>query len=492
MGELVPGRFPSLLKEMYAGRRTGLLHLTKAESYGIRFVNGAIVYCESGKREFHLGEVMVAEGLLDQDGLERATQRMLREKKRLGQVLKEMGLADRERLEQAFAIHIRQILSRVFAWMGGSYSFEESITVDEFDHPRQLSTGELILETVSELSDRPVVTYALGPRACVFLPSNDPLTRFQKLTLAPHDGFVFSRIDGTLSIDEILKVTPLPPEQVERSLLALYCTGLIENACPPAARERADPSVEKLRNQIQETYDGLASRNHYQVLGVEATATPTQIRAAQLDLAKRFHPDTQHQLGQGHLRDKLEAIFQRVNVAHQILSDPDSRARYHKLVGLEPPREPDAEIELPPESMADIQRAQERYRKAGERLREGRHWEAVALLEESLQTAGRRLRPRIWIMLAQAYLKNPAWSQQAERVLQTAIQEEPEDADVHFMLGAIYKDRGQNKRAADKFREVLGMEPRHRAATSELEALDPPPPKREEPKGFLQRLFRRR
>ena len=63
----------------------------------------------------------------------------------------------------------------------------------------------------------------------------------QKLTLSPTDGFLLSRIDGVLTAREIFQIIPLPQEDVERSLFALLCTGMVEygtRTCAAAAGRR--------------------------------------------------------------------------------------------------------------------------------------------------------------------------------------------------------------------------------------------------------------
>lgn len=62
----------------------------------------------------------------------------------------------------------------------------------------------------------------------------------------------------------------------------------------------------------------------YQVLGVARDATPAQIRAAFRSLAKKHHPD----LNPG---DKAaEETFKSLGAAHDLLSDPERRARYDR------------------------------------------------------------------------------------------------------------------------------------------------------------------
>ena len=75
---------------------------------------------------------------------------------------------------------------------------------------------------------------------------------------------------------------------------------------------------------------------HYDVLGVEPDASADELRAAYKRAARRAHPDH----GGSH------AAMRAVNVAWEVLSDPDSRRRYDESLGDAPP--PPGPDEPPP------------------------------------------------------------------------------------------------------------------------------------------------
>ncbi len=62
----------------------------------------------------------------------------------------------------------------------------------------------------------------------------------------------------------------------------------------------------------------------YETLGVKADATEAQIKSAYLKLAKKHHPD----LNPGDKR--AEERFKAVSAAHDLLSDPEKRARFDR------------------------------------------------------------------------------------------------------------------------------------------------------------------
>lgn len=65
----------------------------------------------------------------------------------------------------------------------------------------------------------------------------------------------------------------------------------------------------------------------YAALGLEPSCTPTEIRNAYRQLAKRWHPD--RNAGSDEANEKLRAL----NAAYEILIDPARRAGYHRERG---------------------------------------------------------------------------------------------------------------------------------------------------------------
>lgn len=70
----------------------------------------------------------------------------------------------------------------------------------------------------------------------------------------------------------------------------------------------------------------MTQRDFYRTLGIERDASPTDIRAAFVRLAKYYHPD--HVDGTGNLPQRLHDVQQ----AYRCLSDPDARVRHDRAI----------------------------------------------------------------------------------------------------------------------------------------------------------------
>jgi curved DNA-binding protein len=66
-------------------------------------------------------------------------------------------------------------------------------------------------------------------------------------------------------------------------------------------------------------------KDYYQILGVDKNATDKEIKSAFRKLARQHHPDVNPDDPQA------EARFKEINEAHEVLGDPEKRAKYDQL-----------------------------------------------------------------------------------------------------------------------------------------------------------------
>lgn len=63
------------------------------------------------------------------------------------------------------------------------------------------------------------------------------------------------------------------------------------------------------------------SKDYYAILGIEKTATESEIKLAFRNKAKQLHPDINKEIAS-------KTSFQELNEAYSVLSDPESRRKY--------------------------------------------------------------------------------------------------------------------------------------------------------------------
>ena len=190
-------------------------------------------------------------------------------------------------------------------------------------------------------------------------------------------------------------------------------------------------------------------------------ASDSEVKAAYLHLAKKFHPDVQHTPELADLGGKLETVFVRLGQAYRKARDqrcarrlrgasagPPCRRRRMRRPSTNGPKAPGA-----PEHAAKQDEQQqpvmpeEVYRKAEDAYDEGKYWEAMALLGVAIQGSSGVLQRRARLLLIRAYLKYPDRVRDAEKELLALIERDPENAETQYLLGTIYlAQRPENAR----------------------------------------------
>ncbi len=477
---------PGVLRSLYVERRTGLLHVTRAgERASVCCIAGDIVYGDTTLKEAHLGETLVRHGLISEPDFRRAFESMSLTGRRLGQVLLDLGLLDADGLEDALALHVREVLLAIFCWREGAWAFEEMEreAFRGYDRPLKISTGEIILDAVWSISDLDVVRHCLGDIDRALIPSTDPLLRFQNITLNATDGFLLSRVDGSLTAREVLELAPVSPEEGLRSLLGLLYTGMIEYLPP---RARRGPGDLGRRERVLEAFGSMRFQNHYEVLGLAPEARPEEILAAYFRLSRLFHPDGHHEAGLESMKDKLEALFARITEANRVLSNPALRRSYDAGVSAQLGPAPEApEPSLTPTAP---ERVSELLGRAEEALAGGAAAEAAQLAAEAMVGAKGRLRRKARALRARGLLRGADGRRAAEGELKAALEEDPSNAEAHYLLGSIYRTGGAGVLAAASFRRALALKPRYPEAQAGLASTEAPQAAARP--GVLKKLFR--
>ncbi|MDB4992963.1 MAG: Tetratricopeptide repeat protein [Myxococcaceae bacterium] len=193
----------------------------------------------------------------------------------------------------------------------------------------------------------------------------DERTRIPKITsmpnaeamrgmpLTPVDGFLLSRIDGSLNETELASATGLSAQDVADSLDKLGLLGLVTivgGAAPASPPESPGTPVPTLptgdappadgidlepshRHRIDALHSKLDSLTHYELLGVARTSDKKTIKRAYFELASLYHPDRFFRKNLGNYKPKMEVIFGRITTAQDVLTSKTERAEYDEYLG---------------------------------------------------------------------------------------------------------------------------------------------------------------
>src|SRR5689334_22335618 len=135
--------------------------------------------------------------------------------------------------------------------------------------------------------------------------------------------------------------------------------------------------------------------DHYEILGVDRSASSAEVRKAYLRLAKERHPD---RFADPVEKDKAQEFFKNLTSAFNTLSNERSRREY------------DEELARPKLSSPE-EIARDAYARGVAELEAKHYHEAVELLRTAAQLAPED--PRCHAALARGLSKNPNWVREA-------------------------------------------------------------------------------
>jgi len=96
---------------------------------------------------------------------------------------------------------------------------------------------------------------------------------------------------------------------------------------PVESDEQVDIEHSK-KKKILELFDALENRTHYELLELPTDADKKRVKAAYYSIAPEFHPDKYFRKRLGPYKAKIEAIFARLTLAHDVLTSKQRRAEY--------------------------------------------------------------------------------------------------------------------------------------------------------------------
>ncbi len=510
-GEIVPGALPAVLRQVSALRSTGRLRLASgAEKIDISVVEGYLTEVVSTVPGLRLGDVLVKVGFLSARERDMSLELSALSHERLGATLLRHSLLDAARLAQGLSLQLREVIAHALCWPDGAYVLSDEPELASLSGSMaglaRVDPREVLLDAVCTLIGQPAVDALLGDLARkVTTPRAEWLASLASLAfrLTPADAFLLSRVDGRLTGEDLLQISPLSPAEAKASLAGLLAVGAVDFEAGPS---RASHAVEASRNETRRLAARVASPDPWEALGVRGDADPDTIRGAYLRLLRSCAPEAAADSEQrallieiGEAAGRAYREIERRRAAPRpvpaktpgtgsVLAPASLKALAEGVVEPKRPPTPSPEpvVAHPPVAPNNALEA------AAHAYDQRRYHEALAILHDALPHLSGLARRGARVRKAQVLLAVENGARLAEEELKAAIAEDPGNVEAHETLGFIYKERGAHSLAAGEFRKVLELDPRHAAAREAVLALASPPASGEAREAsVLQRIFRR-
>jgi len=243
------------VKGIYQKKLWGELKLTfeKGNRY-IYFQNGEIHYAKSEIDGERLGDFLVKHDYLSFEEVDAALSFSNWEKMKLGKYLINTHQLTSEEIEYAVLDVVNAIVASPFKEPFIKIEFHEGEIKGDSETIISISTGDILINSVRNLEDDSVfddfynVCKMLKPTNCA--KSHDI---YDNLRINPEEGFLFSRIDGYSTVEEIEKVTGFHGNKLARMLFGLTLLGIVEFKEEVKLSEKTSPKHQKITEPKERT-----------------------------------------------------------------------------------------------------------------------------------------------------------------------------------------------------------------------------------------------
>jgi len=291
--------------EMYASNVTGALLFSQGDKKKIVYLrSGYPISVKSNVIAECLGKILLWDGRITEDQWRESLVLMRRSSKRQGSVLIQMGALTPLQLAQGLSLQARFKLCETFSWEDGRYRLWPGVVPPAELTSLDLSPATIIHEGVRSFMPHKRVLDELRPFTRRYLhPNVNPLWRFQELRISHDEEALLERIDGTATVEELLRTAPIPVPEASALLYTVLCT---EMATPHQSPRKHRNSLKNVtsgpfksavtlsttpRVSMARLVERLRSVSYHEVLGVPDDAPQPTLHLAYHQRALERHPD---------------------------------------------------------------------------------------------------------------------------------------------------------------------------------------------------------
>ena len=484
-----------LIREISAKKISGKLQLQRDKlKVVVYFQSGEVTFSACNLPSLRLGSYFVKQNLISDDDL-----RYLGRKTGdfdLARTLVSEKKVSQEQVKQLQSKQVRDILLVALLWTDGTWAFDNRAHLNE-EIEFKIDVTSLLLETLRSLPAT-FISSRYRNLTELFSPVADPPNVGN---LSSVEIFVFSRIENPTTLSDLVTISGLPEEDVQRAVYSLAVAGLIkrqnwkhgfrdvvvepevEPVAPPVVEP--EPEVKKLPDDLETFLHRLVgATNHYEVLNAPPNASAADLKNAYYDLARSYHPDL-FRSASASLLARIESAFARITQAYDTLRDPglrasydsklDSQARAAKLAQSAPkgvsedsfagPRDEQTnEATLTPQQRAEMQ-----FKEGFAALELGQRNVALGLLGSAARTF--KDEPRYRAYFGRCLAMHESTRRLAEAELQAALRLDPNNPEYRMMLAELYRDLGFIVRARSEAERAVAADQNNRKARELLKSL---------------------
>lgn len=363
-GDLGEIRFPVLLHALAVHTRTVVLSIERRQlKKEIILENGIPVDCHSNLLQDTLGKFMVARGAINDAQNHDTLSKSATTGKPFTDIIVADGLVNASELYKILQQNLAKKLLDAFSWRSGT--FHVSADLPPVDSPLKVRAPQLVLTGISKFAPEDEIAAEIealrGEKKILINPR--PPFPLKELRLSKDHKEIVGLVSVGKTLDELEAESGLEKARVLRALYALAVIGvaLPEDwlltvdapldmdfatrtqelsvdtsqtlrpigsaaiAVEAAEKTMTAQDIEKLRNELMEVYLRYRKQDAFELLGIDAEATPEQVEQGYLQFSERFAPWKFEQPGLENFTDKARDLFIAGGQAFGELCNPETR-----------------------------------------------------------------------------------------------------------------------------------------------------------------------
>jgi hypothetical protein len=458
---------------IYRAKKTGVLSL-EAEQWSRRifFESGEMVYASSDIESEQTGSILLASGMISPQQYRqsmaaagetgRSQETVLLETRYLSPA--DLVGAVHQRVETVI-MNLCDVEDAKFTFREGPLPAGEVITM-------KLNSADLLFRGAKRTERLNTVRSRYFTPGALLHPAEERGSVLHRLSLEQQDRQIFSLLQESTSLGEVLAQSPVSEEETIRTIYGLYSAYAIEVEPGKATQGPAEKTGEDadaglttadkaLEERIDKLYREHRSLGYYGVLGLmPQTASAAEIKRAYHDMAKEYHPDRYLHVSSETLKEKLNVIFAYVNEAYREISKGGGN------IGLKAAIK--AQQDEPPEEKSRTL-AKAKYREGRECLAAGNNGDAMTLFGQAVYLNASVPDYHFYYGLS---LQRNEKMKEAEESVRKALQLSPHNGRYLTELGYIYLRLGFRNRAHNAFARALEAEPSRKDAAEGLRQVE--------------------
>ncbi|MBW2039757.1 MAG: DUF4388 domain-containing protein [Deltaproteobacteria bacterium] len=197
----------------------------------IFFKEGWVVFARTTKSEERIGNFLTKRGLVSPSNLEKMATKAKKDEVKLGRFLVMKGLLSEKELHELLDFQIKEILCDLFSWKEGEFYFAEK-EVEEEDVVVSYTPLDLALLAARRALDFSTFRKMIPHNKVIFrIPPYIERNKAEAMEkLDANEKFIFSLIDGSRNIDQLIKFSGNDEISTINILYRLVLIGLIKKS----------------------------------------------------------------------------------------------------------------------------------------------------------------------------------------------------------------------------------------------------------------------